>query len=58
MQAQGCWMQMDGTKLDNSVLSLQKIEELGFTRLAQRLYSFDLAPCDFFLFGYLKKPPW
>jgi coproporphyrinogen III oxidase-like Fe-S oxidoreductase len=36
-------------------LSFQKIEELGFTRLAQPPYSPDLAPWDFFLFGDLKK---
>jgi hypothetical protein len=28
---------------------------MGFTRLPQPPYSPDLAPCDFFLFGYLKK---
>jgi hypothetical protein len=32
-----------------------KNEELGFTRYAQLPCSFNLAPCDFFLFGYLKK---
>jgi hypothetical protein len=36
-------------------LSPQKTEELGFTRLAQPPDSPDLAPCDFFLFGHLKK---
>jgi hypothetical protein len=41
-------------KLHNSVLSLHKTKELGFTRLSQSPYSPDLAPCDFFLFGYLK----
>jgi hypothetical protein len=33
-------------------MSLQKAEEVGFTRLP---HSHDLAPCGFFLFGYLKK---
>jgi hypothetical protein len=35
--------------------SLQKTEELGFTRLAQPLYFHDLAPYDCFPFEYLKK---
>jgi hypothetical protein len=55
MQAQGHSMQIDNAKPHNSALSLQKTEELGFTRLAQRPYSPDLAPCDVFLFGFLKK---
>jgi hypothetical protein len=30
------------------------MEEDGFIRVPQPPYSPDLAPCDFFLFGYLK----
>jgi hypothetical protein len=30
------------------------MEEYGFIRASQPPYSPDLAPCDFFLFGYLK----
>jgi hypothetical protein len=48
-------MHIDDAKPHNFGLSLHKTEELGFTRLAQPLYFFDLAPYDFFLFGYLKK---
>jgi hypothetical protein len=55
MQAQGYWMHIDDAKSHTSALSLQKTEELGFTRLTQPLYSLDLAPCNLFLFGYLKK---
>jgi hypothetical protein len=55
MQAQDYWMHIDNVKSHNSALSFQKTEELLFTRLAQPPYSHDLAPCDFFLFGYLKK---
>jgi hypothetical protein len=44
----------DNAKPHNSRLSLQKIEEYGFIRVPQTLSSPDLAPCDFFLFGYLK----
>jgi hypothetical protein len=34
---------------------IEKIEELGFILVPQPLYSPDLAPCDFFLFGYLEQ---
>jgi hypothetical protein len=37
------------------VLSLQKTKVLGFTRCAQPSYSLNVAPCEFFLFDYLKK---
>jgi hypothetical protein len=36
-------------------MSIGKIEELGFTLMPQPPYSPDLAPCDFFLFSYLKQ---
>jgi hypothetical protein len=36
-------------------MSIEKIEELGFVLVAQPPYSPDLAPCDFFLIGYLKQ---
>jgi hypothetical protein len=36
-------------------MSIEKIEELGFILVPQPLYSPDLAPCDFFLFVYLKQ---
>jgi hypothetical protein len=55
MQARGYWIHIDNAKPHNSGLSLRKTEELGFIRLPQPPYSHDLAPCDFFLFGYLKK---
>jgi hypothetical protein len=51
-------MHIDNARPHNSALSFQKTEELGFTRLAQPHYSLDLAPCDFFLSGSLKKTPW
>jgi hypothetical protein len=46
---------IDDAKLHNVALSLQKTEEARFTKLLQQLYFPDLIPCDFFLFGYLKK---
>jgi transposase len=36
-------------------MSIEKIEELGFILVPQPPYSPDFAPCDFFLFGYLKR---
>jgi hypothetical protein len=36
-------------------MSSEKIDELGFILVPQLPYSPDLAPCDFFLFGYLKQ---
>jgi hypothetical protein len=36
-------------------MSIEKIEELGFILVLQPPYSASLAPCDFFLFGYLKR---
>jgi hypothetical protein len=38
----------------NSQLSPAKMEEYGFIRVPQPPYSPGFAPCDFFLFGYLK----
>jgi histone-lysine N-methyltransferase SETMAR len=45
---------IDNGKPHNSGMSLQKIEEYEFIRVPQPPYSPDLAPCDFFLFGYVK----
>jgi hypothetical protein len=36
-------------------MSIEKIEELRFILVPQPPYSHDLAPCDLFLFGYLKQ---
>jgi hypothetical protein len=38
-----------------SKMSIEKIEELSFILVLQPPYFPDLAPCDFFLFGYLKQ---
>jgi histone-lysine N-methyltransferase SETMAR len=45
---------VDNAKPHTSKISIEKIEELGFILVPQPPYSPDLAPCDFFLFGYLK----
>jgi hypothetical protein len=36
-------------------MSIEKIGELDVIMAPQPFYSPDLAPCDFFLFGYLKQ---
>jgi transposase len=36
-------------------MSIEKTEELCFILVPQPPYFPDLAPCDFFLFGYLKR---
>jgi histone-lysine N-methyltransferase SETMAR len=38
-----------------SRMSIEKIEELGFILVPLPPYFPDFAPCDFFLFGYLKE---
>jgi hypothetical protein len=55
MRDRGYWLHTDNAKSHNDSLSLEKTEEARFTRLPQPPYSLDLAPWDFFLFGYLKK---
>jgi histone-lysine N-methyltransferase SETMAR len=55
LKATAAHLHIDNTKPHNSRLSLQKIEEYGFVRVPQPPYSPDLAPCNFFLFGYLKS---
>jgi histone-lysine N-methyltransferase SETMAR len=55
LKATAAHLHIDNAKPHNSRLSLQKIEEYGFIRVPQPPYSPDLAPCDFFLFGYLKS---
>jgi transposase len=46
---------VDNAKPHTSKMSIEKIEELGFILVPQPPCSPDLAPCDFFLFGYLKR---
>jgi histone-lysine N-methyltransferase SETMAR len=45
----------DNAPIHNSKDSLEKIASLKMKRLKHPPYSPDLAPCDFFLFGYIKK---
>jgi transposase len=48
-------LHVDQTKPHTSKMSSEKMEELGFILVPQPPYSPDLAPCDLFLFGYLKQ---
>jgi hypothetical protein len=47
-------LHIDNAKSDNSELSIWKTEEYRFIRVPQPPYLPDLAPSDFFWFGYLK----
>jgi hypothetical protein len=47
-------LHVDNAKPHTSKMSIEKIRELGFILVPQTPCSPDLAPCDFFLFGYLK----
>jgi hypothetical protein len=55
LKAIAAHLHIDNAKPNNSRLSLRKIEEYGFIRVPQPLYSPDLASCDFFLSGYFKS---
>jgi hypothetical protein len=48
-------LHVDNAKPHISKMSIEKIEELGFILVPQPPYLPDLAPCHFFLFGYLKQ---
>jgi hypothetical protein len=48
-------LHVGNAKPHTSKMSIEKIEELCFILVPQRPYSPDRAPCDFFLFGYLKQ---
>jgi histone-lysine N-methyltransferase SETMAR len=54
LKATAAYPHIDNAKPHNSQLPLQKIEEYGCIRVPQLPYSPNLAPCNFFLFGYLK----
>ena len=41
--------------IHNSKMTREKTEELGFKRAPHPPYSPDIAPSDFFLFGYVKE---
>ena len=48
------WLHLDNCRVHNSVESLKETESAGFKRTPHPPYSPDIAPSDFFLFGYTK----
>jgi len=48
------YLHLDNAKVHRSHYTIEKAEELGFEMLPHPPYSPDLAPSDFFLFGYIK----
>ena len=49
------WLHLDNCKVHNSAVSQKFYEPLGFKRAPHPPYSPDLAPSDYFLFGYAKN---
>lgn len=49
------FLHLDNAPTHNVTLTLQLIQQLGWTRLPQPSYSLDLAPNDFWLYQRLKK---
>ena len=49
------WLHLDNCRVHNSKQSSEKIEATGFKRTPHPPYSPDIAPSDFFLFGYTKS---
>jgi hypothetical protein len=45
---------MDNAKFHNSTSNLEQMTQLRFKRVSYPPYSADIAPSDFFLFGWLK----
>ena len=48
------WLHLDNCKVHNSKKTSEAIEQFGFKRAPHPPYSPDIAPSDFFLFGYTK----
>jgi histone-lysine N-methyltransferase SETMAR len=48
-------LHFDNAPIHNTKLVSGSLDLLGFKRLDHPPYSPDLAPCDFFLFGYVKE---
>ena len=49
------WLYLDNCKVHNSKSSMKTISDIGFKRAPHPPYSPDVAPSDFFLFGYTKN---
>jgi hypothetical protein len=48
-------LHVDNAKSHTCKMSIEMIEKLGFILVPQPPCSLDLAPCDFFLLGYLRQ---
>ena len=48
------YLHLDNAKVHTSMTTVAKAKELGFKILKHPSYSPDIAPSDFFLFGYIK----
>jgi histone-lysine N-methyltransferase SETMAR len=55
LRATGAHLHMDNAKPHRSKKSIEKAGEMGFVLVPHPPYSPDIAPSDFFLFGYLKE---
>lgn len=48
------WLHLDNCRVHNSSACNEKYDQFGFKRAPHPPYSPDIAPCDFFLFGFIK----
>jgi histone-lysine N-methyltransferase SETMAR len=55
LRARGAHLHIDNAKPHTARRSTEEIRRMGINQVPQPPYSPDLAPCDFFLFGYLKN---
>jgi transposase len=55
LRAKNVYLHVDNARPHTAKRSIARIEELHFKRLPHPPYSPDIAPCDFYLFGYLKE---
>ena len=53
--ATGMMLHWDNASSHKSLITRNKIESVGFIEVEHPPYSPDIAPCDFFLFGYIKN---
>jgi len=49
------WVHLDNCRVHNSRVSMERMKQIKFERTPHPPYSPDIAPSDFFLFGYVKE---
>lgn len=49
------WVHLDNARVHNSKLTSEKYDILVFKRTPHPAYSLDIAPSDFYLFGFLEE---